>query len=181
MEFTEHLKASEKFLSGKFHYSPNDDGENALRTTVESFISASNDLDQYKKLKYYGKPLSPELAKKVHQMTVQGFERSEDGGMEKLLHAALGLATESGELLEAVYKAKWAGEKFDVVNCKEELGDLFWYMAILFREFGFTLEDVLQINNDKLDKRYGAKFTENAAIHRDLQAERNILEGKSEV
>ena len=149
-----------------------------MRNTVEKFIAASNKLDHYKKLKYYGRALKPELANEAQQMSLQNFERAEDGGMEKLLHAAMGLCTESGELLEAVYKAKWSGEEFDVVNCKEELGDLFWYMAIIFRDLDLNLEEVLQINSDKLDKRYGAKFSEHAAINRDLTAERNILEGK---
>jgi NTP pyrophosphatase (non-canonical NTP hydrolase) len=77
-----------------------------------------------------------------------------------------------------MYKCKWNGEPLDVVNCKEEIGDLFWYMAILFRELDLDLNEILQINNDKLDKRYGRKFSEEAANNRDLKAERDILEGK---
>lgn len=168
----------EKFLSAHFHYANDDPGENALRDMVERFIATTDDLDHYKKLKYYGRALKPELAARKTQMTVQQFERSDDGA-EKVFHAAIGIATEGGEILEALYKAKWSGEKLDVVNLKEELGDLFFYMAILFREFDLKLEDVLQINHDKLEKRYGKKFTEEAAINRDLQAERDILEGKS--
>lgn len=177
MEFKEHLKESERFLSGKFHYDEKDTGENALRNTVERFLAVSDELDQYKKLKYYGRELKSDLAQKSHQMSLQQFERSGDG-MEKLLHATIGLSTESSELLQAIYKAKWNGEPLDVVNCKEEVGDLFWYLAIIFRELKFDLNDVLQVNHDKLTKRYGAKFTEEAANNRDLSAERNILEGK---
>lgn len=179
MQFEEHVKHSEKFLSGTFHYSKDDAGENALRSIVEKFLAVTEELDQYKKHKYYGRALPPALQGVPVQMTVQEFDRSEDG-MEKTLHAVIGLATECGELLDAVYKAKWAGQKFDEVNCKEELGDLFWYMSILFRDFGFNLEDILQRNADKLDLRYGAKFSEEKAINRDLAAEREVLEGKSE-
>lgn len=178
MKFEEHLKHSERFLSGTFHYSKDDAGENALRSVVEQFIAASEKLDQYKKHKYYGRALPPALANEEVQMTVQGFERSGDG-MEKTLHAIVGLSTECGELMEAIYKAKWSGQKFDEVNCKEELGDLFWYMAILFREYGFNLEDILQRNSDKLDLRYGAKFSEEKAINRDLNAERQVLENQN--
>ncbi len=178
MKFEKHLEESERFLSSKFHYSKEDQGENALREVVETFLKAAEKLDQYKKNKYYGRALPPEMAKEEFQMTVQQFERSGDG-MEKTLHAAIGLATECGELLEAVYKTKWGGMKFDEVNLKEELGDLFWYNAILFREYKLDLDDVLQINIDKLNKRYGAKFSEEAAINRDLKAEREILEGKN--
>jgi NTP pyrophosphatase (non-canonical NTP hydrolase) len=179
MKFEEHLKDSERFLSSNFHYSKDDAGENALRSVVEQFIASAEKLDQYKKHKYYGRALPPELANEKVQMTVQGFERSDDG-MEKVLHAIVGLSTECGELMEAIYKAKWSGQKFDEVNCKEELGDLFWYMAIIFREYGFSLEDVLQRNADKLNLRYGAKFSEDKAINRDLTAERKVLENGDE-
>jgi hypothetical protein len=51
----------------------------------------------------------------------------------RLLHAALGLTTEVVELFEAL-------EKEDGKNVKEEIGDMFWYLAIAFdsarNEFG---------------------------------------------
>ncbi len=177
MEFKEHLKESERFLSGKFHYDEKDTGENALRITVERFLAVSDELDQYKKLKYYGRELKSDLAQRSHQMSLQQFERSGEGA-EKLLHAAIGIATESAELLEALYKSKWNGEQFDVVNCKEEIGDLFWYMAIIFRELGLDLNEILATNIKKLAERYDKEFSEEAANNRNLTAERNILEGK---
>ena len=178
MEFKEHLKESERFLSGKFHYDEKDQGENALRNTVERFLAASDKLDQYKKLKYYGRELSPELTKEEHQMSVQQFERAPEDGAEKLLHAAIGIATESAELLEVLYKSKWNGEQFDVFNCKEEIGDLFFFFSIIFRELDLDLNEILANNIKKLDKRYDKEFSEEAANNRDLKAEREILEGK---
>jgi len=47
------------------------------------------------------------------------------GKDDNIIHAAIGIATEIGELKEA----------FDDINRKEELGDIYWYMAILWREF----------------------------------------------
>ena len=177
MKFKKYVEASERFLSGKFHPSKSDPHENGLRSAIEEFIAAAEKLDQYEKHKYYGKALSQEIEKAPVQISIQEFNRSDDSA-EKSLHAIIGLATESAELLEAMYKHKWGGEEFDEVNCKEEIGDTFWYLAILFREFKYDLGDVLQINDDKLDKRYGAKFTEESAINRDLTAERKVLEGK---
>jgi hypothetical protein len=40
------------------------------------------------------------------------------------------------------------------------------------------MEELLQTNIDKLKARYPEKFTENDALNRDLNKERNILEGK---
>lgn len=105
MDFKEHVKHSQKFLSGTFHYSKDDPGENALRNVMEQSINILDKLDKFKKNKYYGKPLPPEMANEKVQMTVQGFERSDDN-MEKLLHAVIGLSTECGELMAAAYKAK---------------------------------------------------------------------------
>lgn len=41
----------------------------------------------------------------------------------RLLHAGLGMATEASELFKAIYKQ-------DIINVREEIGDLFWYIAI---------------------------------------------------
>jgi NTP pyrophosphatase (non-canonical NTP hydrolase) len=46
------------------------------------------------------------------------------GLADNIVHGAIGIATEIGELKEA----------FDSVNRKEELGDIFWYVAIFWRE-----------------------------------------------
>lgn len=184
MQFEQYLTDSEKTLSATFHYDENDPGENKLRQAVEEFIIASEKLDKFKKTKFYGKPLDDKLAKSNTQMSVQQFDRDLNDPSEKLTHAMIGIATESGELLKAIYDSKWGGKQFDVVNCEEELGDLFWYKAILFREFGFKLSDVLQKNTNKLQGKKGRyknqKFSSEEAINRDLDSERKILESNGE-
>lgn len=97
----------------------------------------------------------------------------------RLLHGAMGLATESGEFLDALKKHLFYGKELDNVNLSEELGDLFWYMAIIADELGVDFESVMKTNIDKLRARYGEKFTEQKADKRDLKTERNILEGQS--
>jgi NTP pyrophosphatase (non-canonical NTP hydrolase) len=95
---------------------------------------------------------------------------------QKLLHAVIGLATESGELLDQMKKVVFYGKELDRVNIKEELGDLMWYMAILIRELDLDLEEVLELNINKLRARYGDKFNSEGALHRNLEKEREILE-----
>lgn len=95
----------------------------------------------------------------------------------RLLHYALGLCTEVGELQDAIKKFVAYGKPIDRTNIKEELGDILWYHARMCALFGFSYEEVMQVNIDKLKKRYGEKFTEHAALNRDLDAERKILEG----
>ncbi|MEM7036623.1 MAG: nucleoside triphosphate pyrophosphohydrolase family protein [Bacteroidota bacterium] len=94
-----------------------------------------------------------------------------------LLHAAMGIGTEAGELLDAFKRKIFYGKELDVVNVKEEVGDLMWYIAILLRELDLDFHEILQLNIDKLRARFPDKFTEANALNRDLDKEREILEG----
>lgn len=93
-----------------------------------------------------------------------------------LIHYVLGACTEIGELQDAVKKFIAYGKSLDVVNIKEEIGDCLWYLARICDLYGFTFEEVMEININKLKTRYGDKFTEQAALNRDLQKEREVLE-----
>lgn len=95
---------------------------------------------------------------------------------ERLLHAALGMQTETAEFSDALKKAIFYGKPLDVVNLCEELGDLFWYMAIAVDELKttFTKEQTRVIK--KLELRYPDKFSEDKAENRNLEAERALLE-----
>lgn len=94
----------------------------------------------------------------------------------KLFHFFVGIATESGELLDALKKSVIYGKTLDKVNLKEELGDVMWYVARACSVLNLTLEEVMEVNINKLKARYGAAFTEHAAVNRDLNKERTILE-----
>lgn len=95
----------------------------------------------------------------------------------RLLHGAIGIATESGEFLDALKKHLYYGKSLDNTNLIEELGDLLFYISLCANVLGISLEEIKQINHNKLKARYDQKFSETAAIYRDLEKERNILEG----
>jgi NTP pyrophosphatase (non-canonical NTP hydrolase) len=99
--------------------------------------------------------------------------RTEAPSDQRLLHAAMGMCTETGELMDALKKHMFYGKPLDGVNLSEELGDLFWYIAIACDALGTTFEEVWEMNIAKLRKRYPGKFTEH---ERDLLAERKELE-----
>ena len=61
------------------------------------------------------------------------------------------------------------------MNLFEEVGDIFWYLAIMADEIGFSFEDVMEKNLEKLKARYGDKFTKDKAINRDLSKELDVL------
>lgn len=77
-----------------------------------------------------------------------------DSGKANLLHMAVGVSGESGELLDAIKKHTIYGKQLDRENVKEEAGDILFYLNNILLNVGFTLEDVIEHNIDKLSKRY---------------------------
>ena len=94
----------------------------------------------------------------------------------RLIHAQMGMQTETAEFTDALKKSLFYDKPLDVVNLKEELGDLMWYMAIAMDELDtdFQAESTRVIK--KLKTRYPDKFTSEHAQYRDLVLERSILE-----
>lgn len=111
-------------------------------------------------------------AKKYLELSNRTCKHIEEGGvvilpeMYDLLHATLGISGEAGELLDAVKKSFIYNKPLDVVNAKEELGDLLWYIALACRTLNVSFEELMQMNIDKLTKRYPEKYTDNDAIAR---------------
>jgi NTP pyrophosphatase (non-canonical NTP hydrolase) len=100
-----------------------------------------------------------------------------DGAIMDDLHMVLGMQTEAAEIAD-VYKKHIAYKKeLDLVNVKEEIGDLCWYIANMCNMHGWDLREILDTNIAKLEARYPEKFTEEQAINRNLNAERQVLEG----
>jgi NTP pyrophosphatase (non-canonical NTP hydrolase) len=102
--------------------------------------------------------------------------RLKDKRALRLLHGSCGIATEAGELLDAMKKHIFYGKEIDTVNVVEEVGDLMWYCAIILDELNVEFEDVMEKNINKLKARYGEKFSETSATTRNLDKEREILE-----
>lgn len=83
-----------------------------------------------------------------------------------ILNGCLGLAGESGETLDMVKKWVFHEKELDVEHLKKEIGDVMWYVAMICESFGFELDEILQINVDKLKARYPEGFDVNKANNR---------------
>ena len=92
------------------------------------------------------------------------------------LHMVTGMVTESAEIADAYKKHFAYGKELDLVNIKEELGDIMWYIACMCELHDWDLRDIMATNIAKLKARYPNKFTSENALNRDLKVERNILE-----
>lgn len=86
---------------------------------------------------------------------------------EVLTNGVLGLSGESGECADIVKKHLFQGHELDAEKLAKELGDVAWYLAVASYAIGYSLETVLQMNVDKLRKRYPDGFSAERSIHRE--------------
>ena len=82
------------------------------------------------------------------------------------LHMAIGVSGEAGELLDAIKKFAIYQKPLDLENVVEELGDIEFYLQGIRQAFCIDREYVLQQNIEKLRKRYGKTYTNEAAQRR---------------
>ena len=81
---------------------------------------------------------------------------------ERLLTAAVGMSAEAGEFTEIVKKIIFQGKPVNEENLfhmKRELGDIMWYVAQACMGLNISLDEVIEMNVDKLKARYpGGEF-----------------------
>ena len=74
-----------------------------------------------------------------------------------MLTGAMGLCSESGELMEIVKKMCFQGKPLNEENLfhmKRELGDIIWYWTNMCRALDLDPNDVIAENVNKLQSRY---------------------------
>jgi len=175
-----YIEEAHKTLSPSFH--GNQIRFDDLVETIGEVCAALAKLDSIKKTLFYGKtnlqfiPAAEFEADCNNAIAWLAANAEDEPRMQKVFHAVIGKATESGELLEALLKAVLGEAVLDEVNIAEEIGDGFWYDAILLSTIGSDFEEVQRINIEKLRARFPNKFTEADANNRDLDKEREILE-----
>ena len=79
----------------------------------------------------------------------------------RLLTAALGLGSETGEFVEIVKKMILQGKPpsdENIFHMKRELGDIMWYWTTACASLDLDPFEVINENQKKLEARYGEKF-----------------------
>jgi NTP pyrophosphatase (non-canonical NTP hydrolase) len=92
-----------------------------------------------------------EFADRLNDLEIQGFPT------ERLLTAAVGMSAEAGEFTEIVKKIVFQGKPVNEENLfhlKRELGDIMWYVSQACLGLDISLEEVIQMNFEKLSARY---------------------------
>jgi NTP pyrophosphatase (non-canonical NTP hydrolase) len=82
---------------------------------------------------------------------------------------ALGLAGEAGEVADLVKKGIFHQHGIDRDAIKKELGDVLWYVSALCTRLGFSLEEVMEANIEKLKARYPDGYSAQASKHRSVE------------
>lgn len=70
-----------------------------------------------------------------------------------IVYPALGLVGEAGEISEKVKKYLRGDRELDREGLLKEMGDPLWYLASLADDLGYTLQDVIDANVEKLTSR----------------------------
>ena len=104
-------------------------------------------INEYQKLAM--KTLNPELSEK-----------------DVLINGVMGLCGESGEAIDIVKNWLAKGHELDKEKLAKELGDICWYLAETATALGYSLEDIMSANIEKLRKRYPDGFDSERSIHR---------------
>ena len=98
-----------------------------------------------------------EMSASIHQ------ECKDFGG---ILNTCLGLSGEVGEFNDMIKKWVFHEKDLDIEHAKKEAGDICWYLAMLCESFGWSLDEIMQMNVDKLKTRYPEGFDIERANHR---------------
>jgi len=80
---------------------------------------------------------------------------------ERILTASIGMASEAGEFSDIIKKIVFQGKEVNeetIRHLKLEIGDVMWYIAQACMALNVSLEEVIRMNIEKLEKRYPGGF-----------------------
>lgn len=86
---------------------------------------------------------------------------------EQLAEGVMGLSGEAGECIDILKKHLFQGHDLDKKEMALELGDVAWYLAISAWSIGYELDDIFEMNIEKLRKRYPDGFEAWRSVYRE--------------
>ena len=103
----------------------------------------------------------PSLDMDALNKSLEDIESKSEIKIPRLLTAALGLGSETGEFVEIVKKMLLQGKpasEDNIFHMKRELGDIMWYWTTACAALELDPYEVISENQKKLESRYGEKF-----------------------
>ena len=98
--------------------------------------------------------------------TAESEEPGRAGDLGGILNGCLGLSGEVGEFNDMVKKWIFHEKPMDGEHAKKEMGDILWYAAMICHSFGWDMNEIMQMNIDKLKARYPDGFDVELSAHR---------------
>lgn len=106
-------------------------------------------------------------------MEIREFQRTSTRTLNKELskeqqisNMIFGANGELGEVTDILKKHLYQGHEINKQHLAEEIGDTLFYIVNLCSIYDINIEDVLQMNVDKLKKRYKNGFSIESSINR---------------
>lgn len=84
---------------------------------------------------------------------------------DRLNHGLFGLSAEAGEVC-GIFQKVYQGHEACKDHIKKELGDVLWMVAEICEAQGFTIDEVMETNIEKLKARYPEGFDAQRSLHR---------------
>lgn len=142
--------------------------ENTTLSTVQRIEHTQEELiDALKYLEHLKTVAGDKLTANDYQRMAMRTAGEYDTDYDQLRNAAYGLNGEAGEVIDLLKKHEFQGHDLPDEKLIDECGDVLWYCALLADALGFTLEQVMNRNIDKLRKRYPDGFDKNRSINRE--------------
>lgn len=100
-----------------------------------------------------------------YQKKAQKFVNKNLNDEEVRAHSMLGLCSEVGEL-QGLFQKKLQGHGLNEIHVKKELGDVLWFVAEVATAYEWDLNEIAEMNIEKLEARYPNGFEVEKSLHR---------------
>ena len=184
MNWKEYLELSEKTLSTQFHCEEREQrllhAVIGVLTEVEELLDnhigdeqdITNMLEEAGDITWYLAIIGREMNLDYPQLLVK---TKNDDPMKLVLK----IVKNTCKLLDMMKKKLYYNKPIDETLFKTITTMVMLDVSDYMNTYDIDIEKSFDVNIDKLKARYGDKFSSEKAINRDLETERNILEGKN--
>ncbi|CAB4148902.1 MazG Predicted pyrophosphatase [uncultured Caudovirales phage] len=96
----------------------------------------------------------------------EDYDLETDPRHARVAIASMGLAGETGELIDMLKKWAGHGHELNLDDVEKELGDILWYISEIATTLDLRLAQIAERNEEKLNARYPDGFSVKNSINR---------------
>ena len=114
----------------------------------------------------YGDILDAGDLMSIYPLIVEKTSRKDLSYVESIHNSLLGIAGESGELIDCFKKYFYHKHDLDLIHVELEIGDLLYYVCWLCIQLDIDFSEIMFANMQKLEARYPDGFDADKSLHR---------------